>query len=355
MTITILSSTKRPRFRKKLAMFDFDWTLVKPESGHTLPLNREDWKWLYPGVLDVLKKLYRSGNAIVIFTNQTKEFKHGMIEDVIGVLEKNGILSTAVILNGPDKKPSISGFNSYIDNVTVSKQKSVGDFDLKKSMYVGDAAGRPGDWSDVDKLFCDAVNVFAQGRDLDANAPSFRVPEEVFLTSDMLNKPDVSPLPKTADQLSEDLDGRHINELVYTVGFPGSGKSTFVGLHFDDKTDDNYVILNSDAFKSNYKRMFRTAESHLESGKSVVLDGAFGTREKRALIHEIARKTGAMCRCFWITADMKTAISRNNIRALQTGQKVPEIAIRAYNKRFQPPEATECEFAQEIGFKVDRI
>lgn len=40
--------------------------------------------------------------------------------------------------------------------------------DLKESFFVGDAAGRPGDHSDSDKAFADAIGI------------PFMTPEEVF-------------------------------------------------------------------------------------------------------------------------------------------------------------------------------
>jgi bifunctional polynucleotide phosphatase/kinase len=63
------------RARKKIAAFDYDWTLVKPKTGNTFPKNIDDWVWLNSNVVNILKATYKKGFAILIFTNQTKEWK----------------------------------------------------------------------------------------------------------------------------------------------------------------------------------------------------------------------------------------------------------------------------------------
>lgn len=74
------------RFRTKIAAFDYDWTLVKPKSGGTFPKNIDDWKWLRSSVPSVLQKYYEKGFCIVVFTNQTKEWKITQIEDSLKTL-----------------------------------------------------------------------------------------------------------------------------------------------------------------------------------------------------------------------------------------------------------------------------
>ena len=33
-----------------LAIFDVDWTIIKPKNGRTFPANRYDWQWLNENV-----------------------------------------------------------------------------------------------------------------------------------------------------------------------------------------------------------------------------------------------------------------------------------------------------------------
>ena len=73
--------------KEKMASFDFDWTLVCPKDGRTFPKNIEDWEWLYEGIKAKIKWYSNNGYMIVIFTNQSKEWKHSQIKNVMIMLE----------------------------------------------------------------------------------------------------------------------------------------------------------------------------------------------------------------------------------------------------------------------------
>ena len=53
--------------RKALAIFDVDWTLIKPKNCNTFPKDRNDWQWLRDSVPVVLKRYYRNNYRIVFF------------------------------------------------------------------------------------------------------------------------------------------------------------------------------------------------------------------------------------------------------------------------------------------------
>ncbi len=44
--MTIIKLNK-PRFRSRIALIDYDHTLVVPSSGGTFPKNVEDWMWTH--------------------------------------------------------------------------------------------------------------------------------------------------------------------------------------------------------------------------------------------------------------------------------------------------------------------
>jgi bifunctional polynucleotide phosphatase/kinase len=73
----------KPRFRSKLAIFDFDWTLVKPKNGNTFPKYVDDCTWLNPNVSEVIKSYYKKGYGIYIITNQSKKWKQDQITNVM--------------------------------------------------------------------------------------------------------------------------------------------------------------------------------------------------------------------------------------------------------------------------------
>ena len=41
---------------KNLAIFDIDWTIIKPKDGKEFPVDENDWTWLRKSVPDILKK-----------------------------------------------------------------------------------------------------------------------------------------------------------------------------------------------------------------------------------------------------------------------------------------------------------
>lgn len=42
------------RFRQKIAMFDYDWTIVKPITNGTFSKDVNDWMWITPKVPNVI-------------------------------------------------------------------------------------------------------------------------------------------------------------------------------------------------------------------------------------------------------------------------------------------------------------
>jgi hypothetical protein len=56
----------------KIAAFDLDHTIIKPESGKTFPISVDDWIFAYK--MDKLRDYSKKGYKIVIFTNQKGSF-----------------------------------------------------------------------------------------------------------------------------------------------------------------------------------------------------------------------------------------------------------------------------------------
>ena len=71
----IIKKLNNYRFRQKMAMFDYDWTLVKPKSNGTFSKNENDWTWLTENVPNVIKEYYKKGYSINIISNQRKNYK----------------------------------------------------------------------------------------------------------------------------------------------------------------------------------------------------------------------------------------------------------------------------------------
>ena len=142
--------------RKALAIFDIDWTLIKPKNGNIFPKNKDDWQWLRDSVPSILKKYNKKQFRIVFLTDQSKDWKIDMIKEVIK--ELNIPIICLIAINKDSYKPNpVFFFETFKDK-----------YNKEDSFYVGDAAGRKGDWSDKDKILASKIGV------------KFYTPEEIF-------------------------------------------------------------------------------------------------------------------------------------------------------------------------------
>jgi len=131
-----------------MAAFDYDWTLVKPKNGKTFPSNIDDWQWLFPNIPEKIKKYYEDGYMIVIFTNQSKSWKHHQIQFVAKTL--NIPIFIVIATDKADYKPNTILFDTLLGNNIVNKDEA---------FFVGDALGRKSDFSDSDKVFAENIGI----------------------------------------------------------------------------------------------------------------------------------------------------------------------------------------------------
>jgi len=276
---------------QKVAAFDYDGTLVVPNSNSPFPKDKDDWQWLRSSVPIILKDLRNRGYSIVVFTNQTKPFKLDMIKESLATLEI--ALTVFVSFKKAADKPNPRMFH---DNIA--------GFNERLSFYVGDAAGRQGDWSDMDKIFAKNIGI------------PFKTPEEFF---DAKSTSLASPLAYHADH----------QELVVMIGFPGSGKTTFAKTHL---VPHNYAYIEGDVLKTP-SRIAAEAIIALNSGKSAVIDSTNPTNDTRELYTNVAKGLGVPIRFFHINTTMRNAMIRNK----QREKPVPDVVFYMYRKRFEEP------------------
>ena len=119
----IVYNINNATLKEKMASFDFDWTIVNPKEGKTFPSDVDDWEWLYPNIPEKIKEYYNNGYMIVIFTNQTKKWKHQQIKNVISLLEIPVfiVIATAKVTH----KPNPVLFNVLIAPNNIDKDNSV--------------------------------------------------------------------------------------------------------------------------------------------------------------------------------------------------------------------------------------
>jgi len=123
-------------------MFDLDGTLVKTKSRHVFPRYVADYEFLP----NVIKKLTDLKRPIIIITNQggrNKRLINARLQKIYTDLLKLRPDITMFVAHAYDKyrKPNTGIWDEYISAYSTNP------------IFIGDALGREGDFSDSDALF----------------------------------------------------------------------------------------------------------------------------------------------------------------------------------------------------------
>jgi bifunctional polynucleotide phosphatase/kinase len=322
-----------------IAGFDLDHTLIKPKSGNKFPRDYSDWMIL-ENVKKKLNDLYNSGYKLVVFTNQAgssfdpKEFakKLRAIANLLEVpLQVFGCTDY-----GYCRKPSVGMW------WLLTRNNDGIEIDMESSFYVGDAAGRSGDFSDSDLKF--ALNL---GLTFYADIGS-------LVRSDSKQFPHpVHPLEiatcfdKYLDQGT--VEPNEEQEMLILVGPPASGKSSFSGRF------ENYVVACQDDLKTKAK-VISVVKKALKEGKSVIVDRKNEYIVDRAEFIEIANEYEVPVKIVWF--DMPRDLSEHlaTYREIMTGKHIPSIVFNKFfskDKGLQPPTEEEGAEVIKLYFKKD--
>jgi bifunctional polynucleotide phosphatase/kinase len=285
------------RLRAKMAIFDYDWTLVKPLSNGTFSKSLDDWRWITEKVPEILEKYYNNGYCIIIISNQTRntEMKLQQIINVLSTLKIPSLISVGY--EDIDKKPNRTMFN------LIKKDKKI---DMNKSFFVGDALGRQGDWSDSDRKFAENIDI-----------KTIYSPDDLFTI-----KKDEKLIIKQFDK----------QEIIVLVGYPGSGKTTIANT-FDNK---RYMTINVDIFK-NSKKMIKESEKYITANYSIIFDATNPSIEKRKEYIDFANSKNIPIRCINVETDITTSMFRNNKR----DKVIPKITYYVFRKNYVKPTIEE--------------
>ena len=303
----IVYNINNATLKEKMASFDFDWTIVNPKEGKTFPSDVDDWEWLYPNIPEKIKEYYNNGYMIVIFTNQTKKWKHQQIKNVISLLEIPVfiVIATAKVTHKP---------NPVLFNVLIAPN----NIDKDNSFFVGDALGRKSDHSDCDKRFAENIGVKVYS------------PEEMFLDISYITIPDI-PI-------------KEVPEIIIMVGYPGSGKSSVCKKIIDN--NDKYIWIPRDKYKTPSK-MKKEAKKYILQNKSIIFDATNSSIKSRKVFVDFGKLyDNYSIRCIHLTTSLLESYKRNKMR--NNEEQVPKIAYSVYKKYYQEPN--ECE-----GFTLHKV
>lgn len=162
------------RASPRVAAFDFDGTLVRYSGPGKCwaSLGTEGWSWFNDNVAPRLKALHADGYRVCVFSNQAgilRDHKRAAavrarVDHFLAAMPEVPVLVLVAADFGKHRKP-----NPGMWQMLASVYSAGAPPDASASFYVGDAAGRPDDFSDSDLEFARRTGV---GR--------FATPEEFF-------------------------------------------------------------------------------------------------------------------------------------------------------------------------------
>jgi len=280
--LTNYTETKKANIN--IAMFDLDGTIITTKSGKKFPDDKDDWKFRFPNVPEKLKELHSKGYTIFFITNQagielypnTLEPIVSKIQDIMKILNIPIQVYIAAAKN-VWRKPNTAIIEQYILPTTASVEA------IHKIFYVGDAAGRPGDFSDSDRKF--AYNIYLWMRYLypelkQSQHPRF-ISETVFFGDDKKKEiytfNGVDPVKYAESQQESNLD--KITEklkgidhfVVVLIGPPAAGKSTIAQQIQKSPIGKDVVIINQDKLRTK-QACIKEMAKNLADNKNIILD-----------------------------------------------------------------------------------
>lgn len=334
----------------KLYAFDLDHTLIKPRGGKKFPAGSDDWMWISAEVPKILRQIAKDPtNGLVIFSNQGgistgKTSLEELRIKLRAVFKDLGFEILTFMASQHDKyrKPSPCMWDYFVENFAP-------DAIARDSTYIGDAAGRHGDFSADDFKFAHNCKL-----------GKFQTPEEFFLgqshvcrsyVDDSLRCDEIVDPNAFDDQfLPLPTDSNDIKELVIFVGMPASGKSYLTQKYF---VPQKYTVVNQDTVNHGLPgtraHCIRAVKSAIQARENIVLDNTSPSRESREEFIKMARVAGYKIKIVHINIPELMCKHLNFQRVVAGGRNVPSIAFAVWKKKFEQPREDEYDKLITIG------
>jgi len=309
---------------QKWALFDLDWTLIRPTTRPDRPTLKggpfcyysDDWIFI-PGRIERLKDFIREGFSLSIVSNQKYSgtnllITQTRIENIWNALARD--FPEIIILYSTDET---SLANPNQPESIYCKPGNGWGYHLRfspGSLSCGDACqdtsrrDRGWGYSNSDRQF--ALNMGLIFYSPEEVFPQLNIPDEIFLVSKVV---------------------------LILVGCPGSGKTTFA------QKLNGFCHIESDAFKSNWSKIKKVYRAALSRQCPIILDATNPTRERRLEIIRIADEYSAPVGIILFVNPGKWNEHRPSIR--------PKIAFNMYWSRFEEPSSC-LEYGVPVYYQV---
>lgn len=175
----------------------------------------------------------------------------------------------------------------------------------------------------------------------------FYTPEEFFLKQKPAPFEWPTFVPKSVDPNGSLLSPASANlksesqELIVMVGYPASGKTTFVKEHL---MPHGYLHINRDNLGS-WQKCVSACKDALSRGKSVVIDNTSPTKEVRKRYVDCAKQAKIPARCFVVDVPYEHALHNNKIREMtnkdSSYKHVGYLAFVKYKSSYEEPSCDE--------------
>lgn len=349
------------KIQNKICAFDLDGTLVKTKYDKRFPVDSNDWEFLLPSIPERLKQLYESDFQLYIITNQAgikmqKQSERDVTDRICNILTAIGVPITVYIPTAKDywRKPNTSIFEKYIlQNRT----------DPPEILYVGDAAGRKGDFADTDRKF--AYNLYLLMKYLypglpKSKHPGFRTETEFFNP----NKPqheakhwrgfDPAEYLKTTTN-SNELTLPPEPFMIIMIGPPGSGKSTVANMLKNNKT----VVINRDSLGT-IPKCITMAKQAISSKQNIIIDNTNPTNDDRKKFTDLTINTSYNVRYFEMLTGIELSkhMSQVRERKSQEHHRIPDVVYNTFVKKYEPPpqdKTVKINFVPKFATKKDLL
>jgi bifunctional polynucleotide phosphatase/kinase len=351
--------------QKLIYAFDLDHTLIRPTNGAKFCNYISDWEFM-PMVEARIKEIRAAGHSIFIFTNQKRGVKPDVLAIILNrihlVLFKLGLsdnertltdnchdINVCISVADYSRKPLTFMYEQLCQLHRASAMHpNVVDIKNYDIVYVGDAAGRPGDFSASDYEFAwnckfgfKTNTGFFENVDADVCRYSCKYLEEINLESVATCALTLTPYDEIVKCLNT-----HVRKLakiaVIMVGAPASGKSTFVERL---GSDIPFCRVNQDKLKSK-ARCLKVAKQFADMGANIIIDNTNPSVASRAEYIKIIQAGVHKYTIFAIVLATSKQLTNclNNLRVSinpYSADKIPAVAYNIYYKKYSNPTAAE--------------